>query len=133
MNKMRLTGYAALTFLLLAGLGVAAKNKTGITATAAADVTKAIAVLKPTEGNKVYGWVTFAKDGDKVKVVGDIEAGADGKVKIDLTDSMMRLDGPNSIIGRGVIVHGQADDLKSQPAGNAGPRQACAAIGVAKP
>lgn len=188
MKHLKLAGYSTLAFLLLAGLSVAAKNRTEKTVApvVAADATKAIAVLKPTEGNKVWGWVTFTKDGDKVKIVGDIEgltpgkhgfhvhefgdcsakdgasagghfnpkssphashessprhvgdlgnieAGADGKVHIDLTDSMMKLDGDSSIIGRGVIVHGQPDDLKSQPAGNAGPRQACAAIGVAKP
>jgi Cu-Zn family superoxide dismutase len=43
------------------------------------------------------------------------------------------LDGPNTIIGRGVIVHAGADDLTSQPSGAAGPRVACGVIGVAKP
>lgn len=81
MKRLKLTGYAALAFLLLAGLGVAAKNKTEKLAGAApvAETTKAIAVLKPTEGNKVWGWVTFTKDGDKVKVVGDIEGLTPGK------------------------------------------------------
>jgi len=34
----------------------------------------------------------------------------------------------DSIIGRAVIVHAQADDLVSQPSGNAGPRIACGLI-----
>ena len=38
-----------------------------------------------------------------------------------------------SIIGRGVIVHEKADDLKSQPTGDAGGRVACGVIGIAKP
>jgi Cu-Zn family superoxide dismutase len=188
MKSLKLTVFMMLTFLFLAAGSFVAKNMAAKTApaTTVAEPIKAIAVLKPTEGNKVWGWVTFTKVGDKVKVVGDIEgltpgkhgfhlhefgdcsakdgasagphfnpqngphaahessarhigdlgnieAGADGKAHIDLTDSMMKLDGSNSIIGRGVIVHAQADDLKSQPAGNAGGRQACAAIGVAKP
>ncbi len=36
--------------------------------------------------------------------------------------------GPNSIVGRGLIVHVQPDDYKTQPTGNAGARSACAVI-----
>ncbi len=36
--------------------------------------------------------------------------------------------GPASMIGRGLIVHVQPDDYKSQPVGNAGARMACAVI-----
>jgi len=36
--------------------------------------------------------------------------------------------GPASIIGRGLIVHAQADDYKTQPTGNAGARNACGVI-----
>jgi superoxide dismutase, Cu-Zn family len=36
--------------------------------------------------------------------------------------------GADSIIGRGLIVHADADDLKSQPAGNSGARLACGLI-----
>ena len=36
--------------------------------------------------------------------------------------------GPGSIIGRGLIVHVQPDDFKTQPTGNAGARSACAVI-----
>ncbi len=35
---------------------------------------------------------------------------------------------PTSIIGRGLIVHAQPDDYKTQPTGNAGARIACAVI-----
>ncbi|MBL0141301.1 MAG: superoxide dismutase family protein [Betaproteobacteria bacterium] len=37
--------------------------------------------------------------------------------------------GATDIIGKGLIVHRDPDDYKSQPAGNAGPRLACAVIG----
>ncbi len=36
--------------------------------------------------------------------------------------------GPNDIVGRGLIVHRDPDDYTSQPAGNSGPRIACAVI-----
>lgn len=34
----------------------------------------------------------------------------------------------NSIIGRGIIVHGGTDDYKTQPTGNSGPRVGCGVI-----
>jgi Cu-Zn family superoxide dismutase len=37
-------------------------------------------------------------------------------------------DAPNGIIGRAVVVHMQADDLKTDPTGNAGGRAACGVI-----
>ena len=36
--------------------------------------------------------------------------------------------GPTSIVGRGLIVHADPDDYKTQPTGNAGARIACAVI-----
>ena len=36
--------------------------------------------------------------------------------------------GPADIVGKGVILHRDADDYQSQPAGNAGPRLACGVI-----
>jgi len=64
---------------------------------------------------------------------GNLEADASGKAHYERVDSMISFDGADSIIGHGVIVHAKADDLTSQPSGNAGARVACGAIGVAKP
>jgi len=65
--------------------------------------------------------------------LGNIEADASGKAHLELTDKMMKLTGADTIIGHAVIVHEKADDLKTQPTGDAGGRVACGVIGVAKP
>jgi Cu-Zn family superoxide dismutase len=64
--------------------------------------------------------------------MGNIDAGADGVATVAYVDSHATLDGPGSILGRGVIVHANADDMKTQPTGNAGGRVACGVIGAAK-
>lgn len=146
---------------------------------------KAIAVLHPTEGNKVGGTVTFTKEADGVRVVanlngltpgehgfhvhetgdcssadgssagghfnpedqphgapdsearhtgdfGNITADEAGNATYDRIDKNATLSGKDSVIGRAVIVHAKADDLKSQPSGDAGSREACGVIGVAQ-
>ena len=62
--------------------------------------------------------------------LGNLEADASGKARVDLTDKKMKLD---AIVGKAVIVHEKADDLKTQPTGDAGGRVACGVIGDAKP
>ncbi|MCL4408902.1 MAG: superoxide dismutase family protein, partial [Gammaproteobacteria bacterium] len=47
---------------------------------------------------------------------------------LEWTDHKLELSGPNSIVGKAVIVHAQPDDLTSQPVGNAGARIACGVI-----
>jgi Cu-Zn family superoxide dismutase len=64
--------------------------------------------------------------------LGNIEADASGKAHLELTDKVMKLTGSDSIVGHAVIVHEKADDLKTQPTGDAGGRLACGVIGVAK-
>jgi superoxide dismutase, Cu-Zn family len=64
--------------------------------------------------------------------LGNIKADEQGNAEIDIKDKLIALGGPHSIIGRSLIVHAKADDLKSDPAGNAGDRIACAVIGIAK-
>ena len=64
--------------------------------------------------------------------MGNLVADDVGKAHLEYTDTMIKLNGPESIVGKSVIVHKGEDDLKSQPAGNSGPRVACGVIGVAK-
>ncbi len=165
---------------------VVAASLVGTLGAFAGDITKAIAVLHPTQGSSVGGTVTFTADGDTMKVVadltgltagkhgfhihefgdcsdpkaasagghfnpanhqhgapdatdrhagdlGNIEADASGKAHLEMTDQMMKLSGADSIVGHAVIVHEKADDLKTQPTGDAGGRLACGVIGIAKP
>jgi Cu-Zn family superoxide dismutase len=64
--------------------------------------------------------------------LGNVEAGADGTAKVNFVDKGLSFDGEKSILGRGLVVHAGTDDLKSQPAGEAGARAAVGVIGVAK-
>jgi Cu-Zn family superoxide dismutase len=55
------------------------------------------------------------------------DANGVGALEVDL-DVITVAAGPTSIIGRGLIVHADPDDYKTQPTGNAGARIACAVI-----
>jgi Cu-Zn family superoxide dismutase len=58
-----------------------------------------------------------------------LTADASGKAKFRFeTDSITVGSGATDIIGRGLIVHRDPDDFKTQPTGNSGPRVACAVI-----
>ena len=61
---------------------------------------------------------------------GNLTADASGNAKAQFVSRSISFDGPTSIVGKGVIVHAKADDLKSQTPtpGNAGPRVACGNI-----
>jgi Cu-Zn family superoxide dismutase len=55
--------------------------------------------------------------------------GPDGTIHAQVLNAMVSLDGgANAIRGRALMIHAGEDDYKSQPAGNAGQRLACAVI-----
>jgi Cu-Zn family superoxide dismutase len=59
----------------------------------------------------------------------NLKADAKGRARLNVElDTITVKPGPASIIGRGLIVHAEPDDYKSQPVGNAGARLACAVI-----
>ena len=184
MNKQERNIFPAILIFVTVFLILAAVDT--ILAGGGDKITKAVAILTPTQGNNVEGTVTFTQMSSGIKVeadikglsqgkhgfhihtfgdcsaldgksagghynptgqphagpdqnkrhigdLGNIEADSSGKAQYERVDSHLTLNGPNTIIGRGVIVHDGADDLKSQPSGAAGPRIACGVIGVAKP
>jgi len=58
-----------------------------------------------------------------------LSANKDGRANVQVdTDMITVTPGPASIIGRGVVVHANPDDFKTQPHGNAGARIACGVI-----
>lgn len=58
-----------------------------------------------------------------------LTADANGRVDVHLTLSGLAIgSGATDIVGRGLIVHAQPDDHKTQPTGNAGARIACGVI-----
>jgi superoxide dismutase, Cu-Zn family len=174
------------TLLLIALLGLSLAASAQTAPAKSAGPLKAIALLHPTEGNKVAGTVTFTEEADGVRVqaditgltpgkhgfhvhefgdcsapdlasagghfnpmskphagpdaaerhvgdMGNVEADASGAAKLDYVDHEISLtNDQRSVIGRSVIVHAKADDLKSQPAGDSGARIACGVIGIAK-
>lgn len=60
--------------------------------------------------------------------LGNIEAGQDGSARYTRTDNVITLSGPNSIVGRAVVVHAGEDDLTTQPSGDSGNRVACGVV-----
>jgi len=59
----------------------------------------------------------------------NLKADASGNAKVSFSVTKMTVaNGQFSIVGKGLIVHRDPDDFKSQPTGNAGPRMACAVI-----
>ncbi|XP_013379762.1 uncharacterized protein LOC106151196 [Lingula anatina] len=67
---------------------------------------------------------------------GNVERDSDGNVVTAFLDSVASLWGPNTIIGRAIVIHASEDDLGrggdkgSSLSGNAGPRLACCVIGI---
>ena len=95
---------------------------------------RATANLQPTKGKghfnpqgKPHGHPTSAERhaGDMPALRAD--ASGNARLETDL-DIMTVAPGPASVVGRGLIVHADPDDYKTQPTGNAGARLACAVI-----
>ncbi len=71
-------------------------------------------------------------DGSHAGDMKNIIVGADGTAKVVVLNTQVTLgEGPNSVFlngGTSLVVHAKPDDMKSDPAGNAGDRIACGVI-----
>lgn len=65
--------------------------------------------------------------------LGNLKTDANGVAKKEVVMKGISIAGKNPILGRAIIVHAKRDDLKTNPAGDAGPRIAYGVIGIAQP
>jgi len=84
---------------------------------------------------------THGAPSDTERHVGDLgnyKTDAQGNAKGSVTDEQVKLIGPESVLGRTIVVHAGTDDLgkggheQSKTTGNAGARPACGVIGIAQ-
>ncbi|XP_071960935.1 superoxide dismutase [Cu-Zn]-like [Antedon mediterranea] len=68
--------------------------------------------------------------------LGNVDVSGKGTINISMEESIAKLTGDNSIIGRGIVLHmgrddlGTEDNVGSHTTGNAGMRLACCVIGI---
>lgn len=60
--------------------------------------------------------------------LGNLIADDKGNAAYERLDTVIELSGPNSIVGRSIIIHEKEDDFTTQPTGNAGNKVACGVI-----
>lgn len=94
----------------------------------APDLSSAGAHYNPT-GHKHGGPMSPMKH---VGDLGNLTADAQGNAKLEATIDNASLTGENSLVGKSVLVHAAADDLKTDPSGNSGARIAGGVIQMKK-
>jgi Cu-Zn family superoxide dismutase len=65
--------------------------------------------------------------------LGNLIADATGRARMDILASGLSLEGPESVVGHAIVVHGAADDLLTQPDGKAGAPVACGLLVSVEP
>ena len=78
--------------------------------------------------NTPHGAPSDASGNRHVGDLGNVTADDQGMVNAEMLDSVIALDGSNSIVGKALMVHAGRDDLTSQPSGDSGARIACGVI-----
>jgi superoxide dismutase, Cu-Zn family len=59
--------------------------------------------------------------------LGNVEV-SNGSGRAEMMTNLLTLDGPNSVVGKAIILHAGEDDCKTQPTGNSGDRLACGVV-----
>jgi Cu-Zn family superoxide dismutase len=78
-------------------------------------------------GSKEHGYLSEA--GPHAGDMPNQYVGADGTLRAQVFNGAVTLDeGDAGIVGRALMIHAKPDDYRSQPAGDAGARLACAVI-----
>lgn len=76
--------------------------------------------------------VAHGAHSDSVRHAGDLpslKAGGNGVARFSFETTALSVGGAKAdVMGRGLIVHRDPDDFKTQPTGNSGPRLACAVV-----
>jgi Cu-Zn family superoxide dismutase len=80
------------------------------------------------DAHKQHGGPMGEMDKRHAGDLGNLEADASGKAHYEVTISGISIGGKNDIVGHSVVIHAKEDDLKTNPAGNAGGRIAGGAI-----
>ncbi len=74
-----------------------------------------------------HGWL--AENGPHAGDMPNLWVDAEGTARAQVFNPLVTLsDEANTILGRALMIHAQADDYQSQPSGNAGDRLACGVI-----
>lgn len=63
---------------------------------------------------------------------GNVEADDEGVGHYSRLDKVISLNGPDSIVGKSIVIHKDPDDLHTQPTGNSGARIGCGVIVIQK-
>lgn len=63
---------------------------------------------------------------------GNVEANAEGKAHYERIDTVIKLEGADSIVDKSIVIHADPDDFKTQPTGNSGARIGCGVIQAVK-
>ncbi|OZC02925.1 superoxide dismutase family protein [Rubricoccus marinus] len=69
--------------------------------------------------------------GDLGNITSAVGGVTGGVARGSFTDPLISLSGPNSIVDRAMMIHFKADDLSSQPSGDAGDRVSCGVVQIA--
>jgi Cu-Zn family superoxide dismutase len=76
------------------------------------------------DGHKQHGGPMGEMDKRHAGDLGNLEADASGKAHYEVMISGISIGGKDDIVGHSIVIHAKEDDLKSNPAGNAGGRVA---------